>query len=62
MATFCPFYYYCLGFTPCKAEQPLRGMELQEKEEENDEIDTGKLTRKPKDKRWRFTLITLKTI
>ena len=21
-----------LGFTPCKAEQPLRGMELQEKE------------------------------
>ena len=21
-----------LGFTPCKAEQPLRGMELQQKE------------------------------
>ena len=21
-----------MGFTPCKAEQPLRGMELQEKE------------------------------
>ena len=21
-----------LGFTPCKAEQPLQGMELQEKE------------------------------
>ena len=21
-----------IGFTPCKAEQPLRGMELQEKE------------------------------
>ena len=21
-----------LGFTPCKAKQPLRGMELQEKE------------------------------
>ena len=23
-----------LEFTPCKAEQPLRGMELQEKEEQ----------------------------
>ena len=50
------FYYYNLGSTPCKAEQPLRGMELQEKEEEKDEKDTGKLTRKLKDKRCRFTL------
>ena len=25
-----------LGFTPCKAEQPLRDMELQEKEAQND--------------------------
>ena len=25
-----------LGFTPCKAEQPLRGMELQEKEAQKD--------------------------
>ena len=25
-----------LGFTPCKAEQPLWGMELQEKEAEKD--------------------------
>ena len=24
-------YFFKLGFTPCKAEQPLRGMELQEK-------------------------------
>ena len=24
------------GFTPCSAEQPLRGMELQEKEEQKD--------------------------
>ena len=24
--------FFKLGFTPCKAEQPLRGMELQEKE------------------------------
>ena len=26
-----------MGFTPCKAEQPLRGMELQEKEAQKDE-------------------------
>ena len=25
------FFFFKLGFTPCKAEQPLRGMELQEK-------------------------------
>ena len=25
-----------LGFTPCKAEQPLQGMELQEKEPQKD--------------------------
>ena len=25
-----------LGFTSCKAEQPLRGMELQEKEAQKD--------------------------
>ena len=25
-----------LGFTPCKAEQPLRGMELQEKKHNKD--------------------------
>ena len=30
------FFYY-LGFTPCKAEQPLRGMELQEKEAQKDQ-------------------------
>ena len=24
--------FFLLGFTPCEAEQPLRGMELQEKE------------------------------
>ena len=24
--------FFLLGFTPCKAEQPLRGMELQGKE------------------------------
>ena len=29
----CPtgVYFFLLGFTPCKAEQPLGGMELQEK-------------------------------
>ena len=25
------FFFFLLQFTPCKAEQPLRGMELQEK-------------------------------
>ena len=24
-------FFFKLGFTPCKAEQPLRGMQLQEK-------------------------------
>ena len=26
------YIFFFLVFTPCKAEQPLRGMELQEKE------------------------------
>ena len=26
------FFFFYLGFTPCKAEQPLQGMVLQEKE------------------------------
>ena len=25
-------FFFKLGFTPCKAEQPLKGMELKEKE------------------------------
>ena len=29
-------YFLKLEFTPCKAEQPLRGMELQEKEAQKD--------------------------
>ena len=28
--------FFELGFTPCKAEQPLQGMELQEKEAQKD--------------------------
>ena len=28
--------FFLLWFTPCKAEQPLRGMELQEKEAQED--------------------------
>ena len=28
-------HFLKLGFTPCKAEQPLQGMELQEKEAQN---------------------------
>ena len=30
------FFFFQLGFTPCKAEQPLQGMELQEKETQKD--------------------------
>ena len=29
-------FFFKLGFTPCKAEQPLQGMELQEKEAQKD--------------------------
>ena len=30
-------YFFCqLGFNPCKAEQPLQGVELQEKETQKD--------------------------
>ena len=29
-------FFFSLGFTPCKAEQPLQGMELQEKETQKD--------------------------
>ena len=31
-----PFFKKKLGFTPCKAEQPLRGMELHEKKHKKD--------------------------
>ena len=30
------FPLFKLGFTPCKAEQPLQGMEAQEKETQKD--------------------------
>ena len=30
------FYFFYLGFTPCKAEQPIQGTELQEKEAQED--------------------------
>ena len=29
-------FFFKLGFTPCKAEQSLQGMELQEKESQKD--------------------------
>ena len=29
-------YIYIFGFTPCKAEQPLEGMKLQEKDAQKD--------------------------
>ena len=35
-----------LGFTPCKAEQPLQGMELQEREAQKILKHTGNLFRK----------------
>ena len=30
------FFFFKLGFTPCRIEQPLRGMELQEREAQKD--------------------------
>ena len=37
MRTYIYIYIYILiGFTPCKAEQPLRGMKLQRKEAQKD--------------------------
>ena len=48
-----------LNFTPCKAEQLLRGIELQEKEEENDEKDVEKLFRKSPRKKGVYWLITI---
>ena len=35
-----------MGFTPCKAEQPLRGMELQENKHKKRLQDTENLFRK----------------
>ena len=32
-----PLIFFLLGFTPCKAEQPLQGMELQEKKAQKDQ-------------------------
>ena len=32
--------FFNLSFIPCKAEQPLRGMELQEKEKDENETVT----------------------
>ena len=29
-------FFFKLGFTPCKAEQPLQGVKLQEKETQKD--------------------------
>ena len=40
------FFIFKLGFTPCKAEQPLRGMELQQKEAQQRLNHTGNLFRK----------------
>ena len=38
--------FFKLRFTPCKAEQPLRGMELQEKKAQKRLQDTENLFRK----------------
>ena len=39
-------FFLKLGFTPCKAEQSLWDMDLQEKEEKKGERHVGKLFRK----------------
>ena len=39
----CSFFFFKLGFTPCKAERPLRGMELQEKKAQKRLQDTENL-------------------
>ena len=39
-------FFQKLGFTSCKAEQPLQDMELQEKEEKKDQKNIGELFRK----------------
>ena len=39
-------FFFKFGFTPCKAEQPLQGMELQEKETQKKLQHTGNLFRK----------------
>ena len=39
-------YFFLLAFTPSKAEQPPRGMELQEKEAQKRLQHTGNLFRK----------------
>ena len=41
------FFFFKLGFTPCKDEQPLGGMELQEKKKAQKRLqDTENLFRK----------------
>ena len=40
------FSFFKLGFTPCKAEQSLQGMDLQEKETQKRLRHTGNLSRK----------------
>ena len=40
------YIFFKLGFTPCKAEQPLQGMELQEKKAQKRLQDTENLFRK----------------
>ena len=37
--------FFYLGFTPYKAEQPLRGMELKEKEEKDEIIEESCIER-----------------
>ena len=43
--------FFKLGFTPCKAEQPLQGMELQEKKHKNIKAYRKSLQKKPTVKR-----------
>ena len=43
-------HFFDLGFTPCKAEHSLRGLEIQEKEEKEDKAIGKLLTKSPEKK------------
>ena len=43
-------HFFDLGFTPCKAEHSLRGLEIQEKDEKEDKAIGKLLTKSPEKK------------
>ena len=46
LSTYSQVYFFKIGFTPCNSEQPLWGIELQEKEARKRLQHTGNLFRK----------------